>query len=176
MNCMEGEGCLSFFRMRNRMATVWIERFLLESMSAVRNSRSILSIFFFLISLLSFSSIFSFFLSISLSHTHSLTLTLSPYLPPSLYVCVFVYLYLSRSHTLSLSLSLSLSLFIPSSPTCPSVFRTSLNLQLQFEPSISLSRSQHYPHCSSLRSLSFPFLSSYLYPSEKSGSIVTASW
>ena len=170
MSCMEGAGCLSFFRMRNRTATVWIERFLLESMSAVRNSRSILSIFFFLFSLLSFSSIFSFFLSLYLSHTHSLTLTLSPSL--SLCVCFCPSLSLSLTYTHSLSLSL----FIPSSPTCPSVFRTSLNLQLQFEPSISLSRSQHYPHCSSLRSLSFPLLSSYLYPSEKSGSIVTASW
>ena len=124
MSCMEGAGCLSFFRMRNRMATVWIERFLLESMSAVRNSRSILSIFFFLISLLSFSSIFSFFLSLylSLSHTLPHPLTLSPYLPHSLYVCVFVYLYLSRSHTLSLSLSLSPYTIISYLPICLSDF------------------------------------------------------
>ena len=173
MSCMEGAGCLSFFRMRDQMATVWIERFLFVSVSAVRNSRSILSIFFFLISLLSFSSIFSFFLSISLSHTHSLTLTLSPYLPPSLYVCVFVYLYLSRSHTHTLSLSLSLSLYhhlllAHLSFGLPWICNFNLNLPSPFPGLNIILTAPPSDH--------FPFLSSYLYPSEKSGSIVTASW
>ena len=111
MSCMEGAGCLTFFRMRNRMATVWIERFLLESMSAVRNFRSILSIFFTLISLLSFSSIFSFFLSLylSLSHTPSPSHSLS--LPLSMCVFLSISISLAHIHSLYLSLSLSLSLY-----------------------------------------------------------------
>ena len=120
MSCMEGAGCLSFFRMRNRMATVWIERFLLESMSAVRNSRSILSIFFFLISLLSFSSIFSFFLSLYLSVSHTLPHSHSLSLPLSM--CVFLSISISLAHIHTLSLSLSLYTIISYLPICLSDF------------------------------------------------------